>query len=313
VVSGKKSLSECLSALYRQAADVGAELIVPFDRWTTDVLELKDEFPNVRFVEAGSTGSMLPESAEAFRHCHYDLRRSAGLSNAAGAIIAMTEDHGVPAPDWCRLMLAAHTELKDAGVIGGALENRVDKTLNWAWYYCDFGRYGRPLESQTVEYVSDVNVSYKREAIMTMKDLWETAFHETTVHWALNRRGVRIRLDPSFVIFQNRPALSIGAALRERVEWGRAFAETRAVEIGILKRSLFAIGCLLLPLVLFSRAIKNMIRHDRSLWFMLKISPVVFLLLIFWSIGEAMGYLNLRSRLDRSSIRSLDTSVSSSL
>ena len=312
VVGGKQSLLQCLNVLYPQAEDVGAELIVPLDRWTTDVLQLAEDFPNIKFVDAGVASSVPSASSKAFRHSNFDLRRAAGLSSAGGAVIAMTEDYAIPGPDWCRQILEAHDEMKDSGVIGGAIENKVDRTLNWVWYYSDFGRYGRPFVQQEVEYVSDVNVSYKREAIMSVKDLWETAFHETTVHWSLNRSGVRMLLDPRFVVFQNRPSTSICIALRERVEWGRAFAETRIGEIGTLKRLLFAVGCSLLPLVLYSRAIKHMIRHDRSWGFMVQISPVLLLLLLFWSVGEAVGYLNFPRSSDRTSLGAFDASVSSS-
>ncbi len=313
VVGGKQSLFQCLSALYVQAAEVEAELIVPFDSLTTDVLQLAENFPNVRFVESDTAGSLARQSPELSRHCHYDRRRAVGLASANGAVIAMTEDHAIPASDWCKQILLAHEEIKDAGVIGGAIENKVDRPLNWAWYYSDFGRYGSPLGPQNAEYVSDVNVSYKREAIMSVKDLWETAFHETTVHWALGGNGDALILDPRLVVFQNRRSSSIGSALRERVEWGRAFAETRVGTIGKLSRWMFALGCSFLPFVLYSRAIKHMIRHERSFWFVLRISPALLLLLVFWSLGEATGYLNFPRSTDRSSIPSLDTSIPNSL
>jgi hypothetical protein len=97
-------------------------------------------------------------------------RRSAvGLQLARGQIIAMTEDHAVPAADWIREIRAAHE--RPYAVIGGAIENAVDRPLNWALYYCDFGRNGRPMPAGEAESVSDVNVSYKREALNSIRDV----------------------------------------------------------------------------------------------------------------------------------------------
>jgi len=312
-VGGKQSLCECLDALYEQAADVKAELIVPFDKWTTDILELGSSYPDVRFVETELTSLSEDESARPRRHSQFDLRRAAGLLKARGKIIAMTEDQAVPAADWCKQILLAHDEMNTRGVIGGAIENKVDRIMNWAWYYCDFARYGLPFESRHADYVSDVNVSYKREALMSVKEVWESAFHETTVHWTLSRNGEELILDPRPVVFQNRPSTSLIDSLRERIAWGRAFADTRAAETGIMKRLLLAAGCAFLPFLLATRAVGHMIRHGRSGLFILKVLPLLFVLLIHWSLGEAIGYLNFNRRSDRQSVQRLKTSASSSL
>ena len=42
-------------------------------------------------------------------------------------------------------MVVAHREYYAA--IGGAIENGVDRPLNWAVYYSDFGRYQNPFQS----------------------------------------------------------------------------------------------------------------------------------------------------------------------
>ena len=305
VVSGKIALRKCLDSLSDQARDVDAEVIVPYDGWTRDVLDLGGDFPDLRFVDADS-----PDSLKEFHHSHYDRRRAVGIANTRGRLIALTEDHAVPSSDWCEQIIRAHAESETVGVIGGAIENEIDAALNWAWYYCDFGRYGRPFRSEDVDYVSDVNVSYKRAALMSVKEVWQSAYRETSVHWELRRQGHLLRLDPRIIVYQNRPRLSLTAAARERIEWGRAFAETRSREIGAASRGLLAIGAFFLPAVLFVRAVNCMVRQRRTLSQIAKSSPLIMLLVVLWSIGESIGYASPRRGTQSSGMLAAESSIS---
>jgi hypothetical protein len=289
VVSGKTYLRRCLKALYSQVDFNDSEIIVPFDKWSNDVGDLAAEFPGVNFYFVEDLGLADSANVSAHRHRLYDRRRAAGLSSARGRVIALTEDHAIPAADWCERILAAHE--KSPGIVGGAIENAVDEPLNWVWYYADFGRYGRPLTDGEVEFVSDVNVSYKRETIFSIRDVWSEAYHETSVHWALRERGENLVLDEKIVVYQNRPPLSLTEALRERIEWGRVFAETRASQIGVGRRLLFAAGTIFLPPLLLARFVKNMRRQKRSMKLMARVLPLGLPLLAGWSLGEFFGYL----------------------
>ena len=291
IVSGRAALDRCLEGIYDQANEVGAEIIIPYDRITRDALTLAEKFPRARFVEVPYSEALAKITGNVSKHIHYDLRRAAGLAESRGRVIALTEDYAVPADDWCRQILRAHEERKGTAVIGGAVENGVDSPYNWAWYYCDFGRYGSPVATEAVAYVSDVNLSYKRDAIMGVEELWKSGYHETTVHWALSRNGEKLCLDERLVVFQHRNALSLSRALLERVEWGRTFAETRAAEMSLAGRLLLVIGSPILPFILLSRAVKNMRRQKRPVSQIFKLSPLIFIFVVFWSLGEVIGYV----------------------
>lgn len=287
VVSGKDAVRRCLLALRPQVQTVAAEIIVPYDEWALGVGELQAEFPDVKFhLIADSVAANVP----AHQHRLYDLRRAIGLGLASGEVIAMTEDHAVPAADWVNQILLAHRQ--PFAVIGGAIENGVDRPMNWALYYCDFGRYGSPLPQGEVEYVSDVNVSYKREALETVRDIWRDEYHETTVHWTMRERGIGLRLDPGLKVYQHRPPMTFNKAFRERTEWGRVFAETRVAAIGLPQRIFFALVAPLLPAVLLARVAKNMFRQRRSFGQMVAALPLAAGLLIGWAWGELTGYVN---------------------
>jgi Glycosyl transferase family 2 len=289
-VSGKNSLRRCLDTLYPQISGAEAEIIVPFDRYSREVGEIASEFPEVQFYFIEDLGMAASKDVSAHQHRLYDRRRALGLQRARGKVVAMTEDHARPAADWCQQILAAH-EQQPYAVIGGAIENAVERPLNRALYYCDFGRYGRPIADDRVEFVSDVNVSYKREALESVRETWQEAYHETNVHWALRKKGEDLFLDERIIVYQERPPISLMCALRERVEWGRVFAETRVKEINFGQRLMFAAGTAYLPLLLLFRAWRNMFRQRLQLKRAAETLPFVVVLLIGWSIGELLGYL----------------------
>ncbi|MBS1771089.1 MAG: hypothetical protein JSS77_15675 [Acidobacteria bacterium] len=288
VVSGKQATAELLAHLCPQLDPKRSEIIVPFDRWSAEIGELTSEFPEVTFHLIDGLGAAESEQIASHQHRLYDRRRSAGLNLARGQIVAMTEDHAQPADDWVEQIVAAHEQPYLA--IGGAIENGVDAVLNRAVYFCDFGRYGRPFESGPAAYISDVNVAYKREALEATRAIWQDAYHETTVHWAMLSKGQTLYLDDRPVVFQKRRHLTLRKALGERVEWGRVFAETRANELSKILCLLYAAGSPLLPPLMLFRGFRNMWRQQLTFGRMISTLPVAFLLLCGWSCGEFVGY-----------------------
>jgi hypothetical protein len=289
VVSGKSALRRCLEALRQQIDWSEAEIIVPYDRRTLEVEDLLEDFPLVRFHYMDDLGLASSERVASREHRLYDRRRAVGLSLARGRLIAMTEDHAVPASDWCQRILEAHRQ--PFAAIGGAIDNHVDRPLNWALYYCDFGRYGSPLEAGQAEYVSDVNVSYKRSALEKINPVWREVYHETTVHWTLKSRGEAVFLDPRMVVHQQRPPISFRNAMKERIEWGRVFAETRAARCGLTARALYTVAAPALPVLLLARILRHMARQRRTLKQIATALPLALCLLVAWSLGEMIGYL----------------------
>ena len=109
VVSGKPAMKRCLEAVCRQIDFENAEVIVPFDKWCSDVGELSEDFPEVIFHYIEDLGLASRDQISSLDHRLFDRRRAVGLSLAKGSIIAMTEDHAIPADD------AAREEVQDPG------------------------------------------------------------------------------------------------------------------------------------------------------------------------------------------------------
>src|SRR4029077_9209161 len=91
-----RHLELCLAALIRQKAAVTMEIIVPHLPGMTGIAALVEEYPTVRFVEVEG---MRTDTGRSGSREHHDELRARGLAVARGSIIALIEDHGIPAPN----------------------------------------------------------------------------------------------------------------------------------------------------------------------------------------------------------------------
>jgi hypothetical protein len=290
IVDARDALERCLTALGRQEGSIQLEVIVPWDDTVADVASTASRFPAVRFLAMGAVRTARPPQSAAGRHELFDRRRATGLRAATGELVAIVEDRCVPRPDWAQAMVRQHERLPHA-VIGGAIENARDTPRHWAVFLCDFGRYQRPFEPGPRQWVSDINVGYKRRALDQTSELWRERYHETTVHWALRRAGETLFLTPEVVVDHVRGPLPLSALIVERFAWGRIFAYTRAREMGVGKRLAFLCLTPLLPLLLFGRQLRLQFSKRVPLGTFVAASPYIVALLVAWSAGEAMGYL----------------------
>jgi hypothetical protein len=276
VFAGGDAPDRCLASLARQAVDGGIEVIVAHDASFAASPDWVRQHPAVRVVAT-------PAAASPAR------LRSLGVAATRGTIVACTEDHCVPAPDWAARIVAAHEA--SPGVVGGTIDKEAPASAGaWAAFLLDYSRYMPPLAAGDAEYVSDCNVSYDRADLDAVADSWRGEFHETTVHWALKERGVRLRLDPSIVVRQDRD-IHFTRYLRERLGHGRVFAGTRVADASLGQRAKWSVLALPLPVVIVARVVARLAARGAlrappaAAWPALAGSAVA------WSLGELMGYV----------------------
>lgn len=278
-------LEGCLQALSRQQDPPAIEIIVPHHQDVDGIGGLSARFPSVIFLP-------VPEVSIARRDGggreHHDELRTHGLNIARGEVVALLEDYARPDPAWAAKIVAAHQHPWAA--IGGAIENGIDRALNWAVYFCDFGKYQNPLPAGPAPFASDINTSYKRSALEAIRPLWSDSFREIVVNGALIDRGAGLVLEPEIVVHHHRPDLELSFALRERFIWGRSYAATRRMIIGDTKRYLYAALSLGLPILLLARMARTALTR-RNFPAFVRAVPHLLPLLIFWSMGELIGYL----------------------
>ena len=276
-------LVECLEALTKQIDPPPLEIIVPHHEPVEGLDAAKQRFPQVRFLSSPDVMKQVGGRE------HHDAPRARAIAAAKGELIALLEDHELPDERWAASVVAAHRR-PDAG-IGGAIENGVDRALNWAVYYCDFGRYENPVPEGETPFASDANITYKRADLEQVRSVWKDAYREVAVNDALRSLGKTISLDPRAIVYQNRVGLTFSAAVRERFSWGRSYAATRSTWLRMPKRLVFAtLSPVLPPLLLFRLARRARDRNRHFAKFVMSV-PFLVPLLISWSIGETAGYL----------------------
>lgn len=283
-------LEACLAALEAQVNAPPFEIIVPHRVDVVGLERVRERFPTVRFLPVPDVRVATDRAGS---REHHDALRARGLAVARGRLIALLEDVGRPDRNWCAAFHDRHRE--DWAGVGGAIENGVDRPLNWAVSYCDFGRYQNPVPDGPSSIASDANVCYKREALESSRPVWRDSFHETTVNGALLAAGRRLTLASEAVVRQHRVDLTFGAALRERFVWGRSYAATRAEMLSPGRRLVYTGLTPLLPVVLTLRMWGNLRRKGRGAGPFLRALPLIVVLTAAWSAGEAAGYITCRA------------------
>jgi hypothetical protein len=240
----------------------------------------------------GPIATDRPATTAAGQHELYDRRRAAGLAACRGNLVAIVEDRGVPRPDWAATVVRLHTA-HPHGVIGGAIEPVRSSLLNWAFWVCDFSRYGLPFPSGPAAWVSDVNVSYKRAALEATRALWQDRYQEPVVHWALVERGDVLFLSNELVVdHQMAPQRFLGL-LPQRFDWGRLFGSIRARHTTTVVRLALILLAPAIPVVVLLRHGRVQVRRGEGARFLLAV-PLLLALLTAWTAGEAVGYLTKR-------------------
>jgi hypothetical protein len=276
VIQGRQSLSICLKSLVDQQINGNKEIIVPYDDRFVDITTLQNYYPNVNFYHLSGT------------HTYAELR-TIGVKQSTGEIIAITEDHCIPAKDWLDQIMRTHKGLYAA--VGGVVEKILpDTALNLAVYFADYLRYMPPLPESPTHSLTDLNVSYKREALEAIKEVWVNEFHENVVNGALAESGQVLWLSPNILVHQRRD-FTPRAALWDRYAFGRLFASTRLIGSSPLKRLVYIVSSVVLPVLLMVRVLANFLRKRRLVMEFVRAFPFVVLLSLSWAWGEFLGYL----------------------
>ncbi|HEY2805812.1 MAG TPA: hypothetical protein VGI92_08140 [Gemmatimonadales bacterium] len=289
IVDGGDQLERCLAALASQAAAPPIEVIVPWDDSIAGIEAFIIRYPGFRFLAMGHVATLHPATSNVGLHELYDKRRAAGLRETTGDLVALLEDRSVPTVEWAHNAVALHARLPN-GVIGGAIADGRDTLVGHADYLCDFARYQPPFAGGPREYVSNVNICYKRAALDRTRELWADTYYDLTVHWALQKEGEQLWLAPEMEVRQMRgDGTPLGRVLAERVAWGRRFAVRRVAAAGRGSRLRFALQSPLVPLVLWWRVARDRRGSDPAVF--AAAAPVILLIYGAWGLGELIGYV----------------------
>ena len=280
ILEGGASLHRCLQELERQGKELKIEIIVPCDESHNNLETFRKEFSCVDFLKVDGKRT-------------YAELRAIGVQSSRGLIVAVTEDQCRPHPEWCKEILQSHQQTYAA--VGGPVEKDIpDAILSWAFFFVDYVRYMNPMPEGPSNHLTDCNVSYKRNALETIRDVWKREFHEPEVHHALQGRKYILWLSPRMIVYQSRH-FHLGEALKDRLNFGRLFGSGRAQSFSMIFRVVYAIAALMLPPLTVGRVAQNVFRKKRCIPEFFWALPIVMLLNCVWAIGEFLGYLTGRS------------------
>ncbi len=278
-ICGASHLSRCLAALDAQEEAPPFDLLVVYDPHLEDVAALGAIRPDVRFV--ANEGQRTPLELA-----------SRAVHEAGGELVILTEDHCIPRPDWVRRLVEA--QRPDRAAVGGSVDALPGATsLDWAFYLVDFFRYMPPLGAGPSPSLTVCNVSYRRDRLDAIGDLWREIFHETAINDALRSRFGQLWLEPNAAVAMRRH-VGFRDAVYERYAFGRLFGCTRLEFSPAWRRAYYVLLAPTLPVLLLTRMALRSLASARARVRFVRSFPHLVALVLAWSWGEWLGYLTRR-------------------
>jgi GT2 family glycosyltransferase len=265
-------LQGCMTSLYSQAKDAGAEIIVA-DSHGQGLPDDSVTFPGVIWLK--SLGASI-----------YQLRALA-MAQARGEIVALAEDHCQLGPDWCAGVLRAHQEYPDVAVVGGAIENGATNSLiDWASFFYVNGHAMQPLGTRRTRQISQVNVAYKRRVVpATVPQLGRMEF---MLNETLGAQGEKLLVDDRITV-NHIQSLGFLDTCKIRYHSSRSVGGFRLEQIGPLERGIRLAACFVMPPILFFRAVFPLIGKPRLRGKLIMSLPLMALLVCIRSVGAFTG------------------------
>ena len=276
--SGPDSLKDCLRALQTQTLNEQAEVIV-IDCGGAGVADLvRCQFPRVKLLSLPNRKT-IPEL------------RAIGMKESRGAIISIIEDHCIPDSHWYEHILRAHDTWY--GAVGGAVENdpHIARLIDWAVFFCEYGRYMKPVPYGEVRDIAGINASYRREFLSSIADLLEEGRSwDPVLNARLREKGIKLYSDPAIVVYHKKE-FGLGYFLTQRFHYSRSFAGARIGKQPFWKRLMYAAFCFLLPPLLMARIAAWVLGKRRHVTKFVFATPLLALFVLVWAGGEWVGYL----------------------
>jgi glycosyltransferase involved in cell wall biosynthesis len=271
-------LDACLTSLEEQARQANAEVLVVRAGAVegADWDSMRSRFGQVRWLSAPAD-STIPR-----------LRRL-GIASARAEIVGLLEDDCVIEAGWCAAALEAHRGPWAA--VGGAVEpGPYRRSADWAVYLYEYGRFMRPFEAGPTTDLPGNNVTYKRKALESIRDLDPDGFYDVFVHRQLLAAGEGLFRTPTLVV-QNRNFWTLSHIAVSPFHHGRGFAAKRGGGLSPGNRAIRALLAPFLPLLQVYRLARLTIGRRRLVGRLIVALPATVLFSGSWAAGECLGYL----------------------
>ena len=281
-VAGDKEgrVQQVLDALGRQAAVVRLEVIV-VDLGTPPHPELRTP-PGLEVKRVS-----VPEDAD------WGKVRLTGFEQSEAPIVAFLEDHCIPAPGWAGALLKAY-EQSWAAVSYAFMNGSPDTYVYRAMFLAEYGAWACPVPHGVSNLLPCNNVSYKRDALLSLGDDLEWGLaNDFLLQERLRARGLPMCIEPGAKV-RHQSNRYLKDCLAGNFRFARFIASKR-FSFGArdaVQRVFYGLACLpLVPPLRIARLFRSL-KGRPSLWSSFVTSlPVICLVYASAAAGESIGYL----------------------
>ena len=287
--NSRRTISDCLESLRRQATERRFEVIVVDSSSDGTAEEVARCFPEVLLIRFA--GRRFPGDA-----------RNAGIAKAQADIVASIDADCIAEEDWVEEILNAHQN--PALVIGGSIGNANSKSyVGWAAYFCEFSEWMPGAPRRWLTNMATANLSYKKSAFQLYGRFIEGTYgSDTDFNWRLGRAGHHVLWIPGIRVV-HRSIEVFGKFVRHEFHHGQDCTRMRIAHqrFSPLRRWFYAACFALIPVKLFTVIAMRNLRYRTYLHHFLKTMPLLVLGLNAWVLGELVAYVQPRHP-DRKSI-----------
>lgn len=278
VQHGKQRQSRIIQALERQTIKNKMELIIVGD--TDESVKVDNQllavFHSVRKIILGPYNSTA-------------MARARGIRIAKAPVIAFTEDHCYPAPDWAGQLLR-HFGDGYTGVGPSFANANPRNSTSWANFLIEYGHFAVPVSGRFPGQIPGHNSAYRRDPLVKFGDRLEDILEvEAVMQWELMRSGHRFTVSPHAVTYHLNFSRFWNSFIF-RFHGGRLFAFHRAKGWPPGKRLVYFCASPLIPWVRLIRVTRAAFRIGQKARIP-KMLSIAFILLVFDGIGEMAGYI----------------------
>ncbi|MBI4317613.1 MAG: glycosyltransferase family 2 protein [Chloroflexi bacterium] len=274
------TIRACLKSLRGQDSRSRFEVIV-VDSSTDGTGEVvKKEFPEVILV--GCSNRKFPGAA-----------RNMGVARARGNIICFLDSDCIAFPDWLAKIEEAHA--RSDPVIGGCVDNAArSRAVGWASYFTEFSWWMPGTQLRRLPEVPACALTFKRSVLDEMGPMDEWGYSEDSAYlWQMRQAGYAEPLfDPTIMIAHD-GITEFPKFIAHEVFHGQSYGQVRASlhGWGLIRRLAYTLAAPLIYVVLCARVTLRVFRARIFIKQFVGAIPLVYLGLLGWSLGEALGYL----------------------
>lgn len=216
--------------------------------------------------------------------------RSIGIQHAHGEILAFTEDHCSPAPQWIETIRDRMTQTSCV-VVGGVVENaRTERLRDWAAFLTEYaGAVRSEADEHAPQGLPGNNVAYRRSVIHGLSDTLESGRWESFYHQQLERDNAALYFEPKLLVMHDRP-FDFFYFVKQRFVFSRSFAGMRNQSFTKMQRVKYGCASVLLPPLLLLRGFMTLFKKKRHVARYLQCLPLIAVYVTAGAAGEGVGY-----------------------